>query len=256
MSNRCGHNPDQLRTCDLARRGKRGQPPLIGRISARLNWAVGNPGLLKALHNLNSSGRRKRSERVEVCISVMQYLVTKWLDLATRRCARPGNKHGRPIQDYLAAPTAAHLASRISREGSWKGSAPLTVERVHLALQDLEAAGYITRLKQTRTMMDSGSWVGHPKIISMCRQFFEDLGGRKLWREIRAKGKERFGKMQGKWQHIMERAGTGMEALKTDLADYLNPGLVLSPGQVAMYHQQAPPGKPILFREIRFIRGA
>lgn len=252
MSNRCGHDPDNPRHCDIIRRGKRGQPPLLGRLSARLSWSLGNESLLKKLHQLNPSGRKKRTERLEVCVSVAQYLVAHWMDLATRRCARPGAKHGQQVQDFLEAPTAAHLAASISKKGAWRGTGRLTTERVYLALQDLQQAGYISRTKQARTKMASGSWCSHPKIISFTRSFFEDLGGRKLWREIRAKGKERWQKMQTRWEQVLE--GVDYFSVKKEIAEYLKPGLILSPGQAYQYRKQSPPKNPKLFSQIRFTR--
>lgn len=192
MSNRCGHKKNKFRLCDTVKRGRGGQPRVLGVISGKLSRAATDRRVLKDLQyhsgELSWVRRGRRSEIREVAIAVMQYLSANWLQLETCRCAVPGT-------EFLECPDANHIRLKIQASPDWKGSR-LSIGRVYSALNLLEKAGYIRRSAQKREQLANGLWIGSPKIIRFTKFFFHELGGKRLWRWVRHSGSLKLAKMR------------------------------------------------------------
>lgn len=235
MGNRCGHDPTKLRRCDIVRRGKGGAPQILGIISGHLNDAVKNRSKLKAWHNQNPSGRGRRSEAREAMVSVLQLLIANWFQLETRRCARPG-------LEYLEVPDIRHIALKISASKDWTGTRRMTVGRVQAIMSSLVEAGYITRSKQIRKQQATGEWIAAPKITTFTKQFFQDLGGKRLWRTVMKFGADKIKSICKYLDDIQFRPFWHVDRR---LAHYLNPGQVYSPRQAFMFRKERPPDLPM-----------
>lgn len=222
--NRCDHNPRALRLCDIVRRGKGGHPQLLGVISSYLVHAGRDRGKLPALAKLNASGRRKRTERYETILAVCGFLTARWFQPDTRRCVMA-------TEQFLEVPDVTYIAGEISRSAEWKGKARLSPARVYDAIGDLEAAGYVKRSRQAREPIEDGRWIARPKILAFTKQFFLDLGGKRLWQSVRVKGRRLVQDLRA---HLAFKLGT-VKAAAAALAHYLNPGRLLSPGQAREY---------------------
>lgn len=235
--NRCGHNPQRPRLCDLSRRGKGGHPPIIGVISSLLTRSYADRTLLSTWHRLNPSGRRRRSERREVMTSLAQYLFAQWFQVETRRCATPGGF-------FLQVPDIAHLARRIARSDEWGGQR-LSVGRITAVFSEWEKSGYITSHQQ-REQKPSGEWVAAPAIRTFTKKFFVELGGQRLWNAVKKSGARKLKKIQAY-----------IDAQGIRLRDYLRPGKPVSPRTAnrLRVHQGNPPQfpfhrrKPVIDRE-------
>lgn len=235
MGNRCDHDKDALRLCDVVRRGKGGAPQVLGVISAYLSQAAYSPARLRQWHKLNPSGRGRRSEAREAAIAVLQFLTAHWLQLDTRRCAMPGS-------DYLEAPDVRHIARRISESPAWAGKKALSVGRVWAAIGSLVKAGYLKRSKQIREQAGTGEWRAFPKITALTKYFFQELGGDSLWQSVKKAGAEKIRLMRAS---IALQSDTGAD-VSLRLAQYLNPGKIFSPRQAHQHTKGAPPDRPHL----------
>ena len=249
MSNRCGHNRKRLRLCDTVRRGQGGQPRVLGIISAYLTNAATNPGRLQAWqYHHRGLRRRRRSEAREATIATLQFLVANWLQLETRRCAMPG-------MDYMETPDVHYMARAISRSPDWSGSR-LSPGRIFAALRSLVDAGYVTRSEQPKEQYRDGCWRAGPKITTFTRKFFQDLGGKRLWRLVVKSGRLKLEKMKHRLQAAVAIPG---EDIRQVLGRYLNPDGVVTP-RVARWLRQlrppdAPPDRPHLVRKPEFAKG-
>lgn len=230
MGNRCGHDRSKLRRCDIVRRGKGGQPRVLGIISGRLNEAATRCTRLRTWHRHERSQRRRRSESREAGIAVVQFLIANWFQLETRRCAMPGT-------DFLECPDVKFMARAISRSPDWQGSR-LSVGRIYAALGSLVEAGYITRSKQKREQVAGGSWIASPKITSFTKKFFIELGGKRLWRAVLKSGQLKLAKIR----HRLASTLTPGEDPRRALGDYLAPPDVVSPKRARWLNQIRPPG--------------
>ena len=246
MSNRCGHNKKKFRFCDLVKRGKGGQPRVLGIISAQLADAAKKRSRLKAwqFHQPTAGqiARGRRSESREAGIAVLQFLTGKWLQLETRRCAMPGT-------EFLECPDVNYLANAISKSPDWQGKR-LSKGRIYGALKSLCDAGYITRSKQKREQTAGGLWIASPKITTFTKKFFLDLGGKRLWRLVLKTGKLKLDKMR----HRLAKAIIGNDPRA--LGDYLSPRDVVSPKRARFLRQIRPPNwsddRPHLPAKIQF----
>jgi len=233
MGNRCDHDKDSLRLCDIVKRGKGGAPQVLGVISGYLNSAAFSGSRLQSWHNMNPSGRGRRSEAREAAIAVLQFLTANWLQLDTRRCAMPGS-------EYLEAPDVRHIARKISESPAWAGKAPLSVGRVWAAIGSLTKAGYLKRSKQVREQTETGEWRAFPKITALTKHFFIELGGQKLWKSVKQAGTERIARMRVR----LVLSSDTLADVNLRLAKYLNPGKILSPRQAYKHNKGAPPDRP------------
>ncbi len=235
MGNRCDHDKDALRLCDVVRRGKGGAPQVLGVISAYLGQAAYSPGRLQKWHQQNPSGRGRRSEAREATMAVLQFLTANWLQLDTRRCAMPGSA-------YIEAPDVRHIARRISESPAWAGKKPVSSGRVWAAIGSLVKAGYLKRSKQVREQAPTGEWRAFPKITALTKFFFQQLGGDSLWQSVKKAGAAKIRLMRAS---IALRSDCASE-VSLRLAQYLNPGRILSPRQAHQYNKGAPPERPHL----------
>lgn len=232
--NRCDHNKKKFKLCDVVKRGKGGQPQVLGIISAKLSEVAKHRVGLKAWnYHRNPLGnvyRGRRSESREAGIAVLQFLTANWLQLETRRCAMPGT-------EYLECPDVEYLSRVISRSPEWRGSR-LSPGRIHAALNSLAEAGYICRSKQKRERLANGLWISSPKIISFTKKFFLELGGKRLWKLVLDTGKVKMDKIK---QRLAKTLLPG-ENLGRYLASYMAPGDVVSPKQARWLRRIRPPG--------------
>lgn len=182
--NRCGHDPANFRHCDVVKRGRGGQAPLLGVISAYVGQAAHSKERMKAWHRLNKTGRGRRSEIREAMAAVIQFLFAKEYQLDTRRCAKRE-------KGYFKAPDADLIARQISQSKEWEGRPPLSVARVRAVLADFQKVGYIELSHQQRRQKATGEWQSAPKVIQFTKLFFLELGGRKLWSRVARTAKER-----------------------------------------------------------------
>ena len=235
MANRCDHDKHSLRLCDVVKRGRRGAPQVLGVISGYLNTAAYSRSRLSTWHKLNPSGRGRRSEAREAAIAVLQFLTANWLQLDTRRCAMPGS-------DYLEAPDVRHIARKISESPAWAGKKPLSVGRVWAAIGSLTRAGYLKRSKQVREQSPTGEWRAFPKITALTKHFFIELGGENLWKSVKKAGSDKIRVMRVR----IVLASDTLADVNLRLAQYLNPGRILSPRQAYQYNKGAPPSRPHL----------
>lgn len=244
MSNRCGHNRDKLRLCDIVSRGKGGQPRVLGIISARLSKVATRRARLKSWDYHSDSRRFRRSESRESTIAVLQFLIANWFQLETRRCAMPGT-------DFLECPDVGYLARAISKSPDWRGSR-LSVGRVYAALKSLVDAGYITRSKQKRQQLPNGSWISAPKITTFTRKFFLELGGKRLWRSVVHSGRLKLAKIR----HRIKNTVMPGQDPRHALGEYLNPPDLVSPKRARFLNRIRPPGwsenRPHLPRQFKF----
>lgn len=215
--NRCGHNPQQPRFCDLARRGKGGHPPIIGLITSLLARCYGDRSLLASWQKLNPSGRRRRSEHREAMASLGQYMFTQWFQLETRRCATPGAY-------FLQVPEIKHLAGKIAQAPEWKGH-KFSHGRIAAVFSGWAKAGYITS-HQARKQKPTGEWEAAPAIRTFTKKFFMELGGQRLWNAVKKAGAHKLQKIQ---KYIDTQSIT--------LREYLNPGPPVSPRKVNQLRQ-------------------
>lgn len=229
MSNRCGHNRSKFRLCDIVRRGKGGQPRVLGMISGFLNDAARKRSRLTSWHFPDSHQRGRRSESREAGIAVLQFLTANWLQLETRRCAMPGT-------DYLECPDVHYLARAISRSPEWQGT-KLSKGRIYAALRSLCEAGYISRSKQKREQLANGSWIAGPKITTFTKKFFLELGGKNLWRAVLKTGKLKLDKIR---QRLAKTLYPGEDPRRA-LGDYLAPRDVVSPKRARWLNSIRPP---------------
>lgn len=234
MGNRCDHDKDALRLCDIVKRGKGGAPQVLGVISGYLNRAAHGAGL-RTWHRMNPSGRGRRSEAREAAMAVLQFLTANWLQLDTRRCAMPGS-------DYLEAPDVKHIARRISESPAWIGKKPLSTGRVWDAIGSLTRAGYLKRSKQVREQAATGEWRAFPKITALTKHFFIELGGDNLWKSVKKAGAAKIQMMRARLVLASDTASD----VNLRLAQYLNPGRILSPRQAHQHNKGAPPDRPHL----------
>lgn len=177
MGNRCGHNANHLRFCDLAKRGKGGQHQIIGVVSAWVGKSALLKGGLPSWHKLNKSGRRRRSEAREAMASVVQFLFAKEFQLDSKRCAKSKGS-------YHQAPDIELVAKQISGSGHWSKDSPLSEARARSVIRDFLKCGYIKLSHQQKQQRSTGEWVSSPKVITFTKQFFVELGGKKLWKQI------------------------------------------------------------------------
>ena len=183
--NRCGHDPNQLRFCDVVKRGKGGAPQVLGIVSGLLGKAARFRSSLKSWQTMNESGKRRRSEKREAMAAVIQYLIATDFDLSTRRCARR-------VGDNWVAPDADLIAKGISKTRAWAGKKRLSRARVWSILREFAKCGYITLGKQYKSQDGNGSWVSSPKVITFTQKFFKELGGRRLWQQVKRLGVDRI----------------------------------------------------------------
>ncbi|PCJ22522.1 MAG: hypothetical protein COA96_14125 [SAR86 cluster bacterium] len=235
MGNRCGHDRTKLRLCDIVKRGKGGAPPILGIVSGYLNDAAKSRKRLKSWHQLNASGRGRRSEAREAMATVLQFLISEWFQLETRRCARPGF-------EYLEVPDVRHIALKISLSKDWKGTRRMTVGRVQAVIHDLVELGYITRSKQIRKQQPTGEWIAAPKITTFTKKFFLELDGRRLWNTIKKYGERKIRNIEKYLDDVNFRP---FWPTARRLAHYLNPGHVYSPRQAYHFKQEKPPDLPM-----------
>lgn len=215
--NRCGHDPQRPRFCDLARRGKGGHPPIIGIITSLLARCYADRTLLPSWQKLNPSGRRRRSEHREAMSSLGQYLFAQWFQIETRRCATPGAY-------FLQVPDVAHLAAKIAQAPEWKGH-KFSHGRIAAVFAGWSKAGYITS-HQVREQEKSGEWRAAPAIRTFTKKFFVELGGQRLWNAVKKAGAHKLKKIQ----NYIETQGI-------TLRDYLRPGRPVSPRKVHQLRQ-------------------
>jgi len=226
--NRCGHSPDRQQSVSpMLRRGKGGHPPIIGRIVARVEKLTDNRSILSSWQELNSSGRRRRTEmRISAFPSVVNFLLINWFDLATRRCATPGDSG-----DYLQVPDNRHIQLKINELPDWK-DAPISIDRVKKVIHDLKRAGYISKRKQKREQKPSGEWVFTPAVRAFTKKFFLELGGQSLWDLVILEGKRKA----EIWAEKAKKAGK-------KLKKFLKPRRILPPKLVKLFKRKGA-GKP------------
>ncbi|NIB44716.1 hypothetical protein HBA55_34370 [Pseudomaricurvus alkylphenolicus] len=218
--NRCGHNPASLRLCDVAKRGRGGQAPVISTISSYLGQAAKFRNRLKTWQNMNGNGRGRRSEIREAMAAVMQFLIAKEFQLDSRRCAK--KKDG-----YHQAIDAELIAIQISRSASWKGRPPMSVGRVRAVITEFKQCGYIELSHQQKRQLPNGLWQSSPKVIQFTKRFFLELGGRKLWRSIAKIGMDRAEKLLDRYRRLDEETASAM------MAGYFKLTRIFSPRQAA-----------------------
>lgn len=209
--NRCGHDKMKPRFCDIVRQGKGGHPPVLGRVVKLLGKAYFNRNMLSSWQNSNPSGRLKRSEKRETALSLGQFLFTKWVQLDTRRCAVSGG-------DYLQVPNVYHIARSISQKG-WNDE-KLSCGRINDVFAEWNKVGYITS-KQKRVKKENGKWSASPAIRTFTKKFFLELGGQKLWDDVRKAGVRKLKKLQA----FADEAGM-------PLKEYLSPDWIVTPFMV------------------------
>ncbi|WP_346840145.1 hypothetical protein [Microbulbifer sp. SAOS-129_SWC] len=223
MGNRCGHNRDQLRFCDLAKRGRGGQPQVIGVVCAYLREAATKMNRLTSWQQMNESGRQRRSESRERMASTAQGLFSREYQIDSRRCARV-------TPEGHVAPDMRLVALDISRKGkAWKG-APMSEARVRMTVREFVACGYIKLSHQQRRQMATGEWQASPKIITFTKKFFVELGGKGLWKKVLKASSDRAAQLLCKFQQDAEA-----------LARYFRIDRIFSPGQHRR-QRGAPPG--------------
>lgn len=230
MGNRCGHDRRNLRLCDVVRRGRGGQPQILGIVSAYLNHASRDRRKLRDWNTLNPSGRRRRTEQLEATLAVLQYLTANWLQVDTRRCVTLD-------VDHMTAPDVKHLARKISESPDWQCRTPLSAGRVSKALNDLVRAGYLARSKQVREQAPTGEWKAAPKITCFTKKLFMHLGGQRLWTAIRKKGQFRMNQVRLK----MKKHFPSWQDVNQALKEKLNPGRICSPREAWRTRQARPP---------------
>lgn len=219
LGNRCGHNPAALRTCDVVKRGRGGQHQVLGIVSAYLGQAAKQQkARLKTWHNMNESGRSRRSEIREAMASVTQFLFAKEYQLDSRRCAKREGKIIKCVDIEL-------VAKQISQSKKWNQGEQLSEARARSVIRDFKRCGYITLSKQQRTQRQTGEWQASPKVITFTKLFFLELGGKKLWRKIQKVSTERVNIFKS---HLSDDVKE--QAIK--LAEYFKLNCVLSPRQI------------------------
>ena len=175
MSNRCNHDRRNLRTCDIAKRGKGGQPVIIGLINALVTKSMKSRKGLDSWHGMNGNGCGRRSEMREAAASTLQYLFAKDYHLETGRCSRfASGVHVAPHAEFIAADISRNWGDRMS------------VWRVRSVIRDFVACGYVKLSHQQRNRSASGQWRASPKVIHFTKKFFIELGGKGLWRKLKA----------------------------------------------------------------------
>lgn len=224
--NRCGHNPAQLRTCDVVKRGRGGQSPLLGMISAYVGKAATLRSRLSKWNGMTS--RKRRSEAREAMAAVIQFLIAKEFQLDSRRCAKPQ-------QGFTKCIDAELMAKQISRSKHWANKPPLSVARVRAIIKQFERCGYITLSKQQKRQKATGEWQSSPRVIQFTKAFFIDLGGKKLWRKVQAEGEQRTDRLLLKLKLKLKDEA---EAL-VSLSKHFKIGTIVSPRQLANGPPQA-----------------
>lgn len=214
MGNRCGHNRSSLRLCDVVKRGKGGQAPILGIISAYVGRSALLKGGLKSWHTQNKTGRQRRSEAREAMASVVQFLFAKEFQIDSRRCAKSKGAYHQAVDMEL-------VAKQISISGNWSRDAGLSEARVRSVVRDFQKCGYIKLSKQQKRQLDTGEWISSPKVITFTKEFFLELGGKKLWRKLMKLSKERAALIAAKL------ACAGSKTIK----QYYELGFVVSPRQ-------------------------
>ncbi|PCJ11959.1 MAG: hypothetical protein COB04_18455 [Gammaproteobacteria bacterium] len=220
MGNRCDHDRKNLRLCDLAKRGKGGQHPIIGIVSGYVSQAATRRNRLTAWQRLNKTGRKRRSEAREAMAAVVQFLFAKEYQLDSRRCAK---REG----GYHKAVDADLIARQISQTKAWAGKAKMSEARVRAVIGDLVRCGYVTLSKQTKRQLPTGEWQSSPKVIQFTKAFFVDLGGKKLWKRVLKTAQERSVAIGDKYRAI--DPSTAAQRLN----DYFRLSQVFSPRQAA-----------------------
>ena len=224
--NRCGHNPASLRLCDVVKKGKGGQHAILGIMSAYLGHAAKFRNRLKTWQRMNSTGRRRRSEAREAMAAVMQYLIAKDFQIDSRRCAF------RMENGVHRAPDARLIALEISRSKAWTGKPALSEARVRAIITEFRHCGYLTLSTQHKRQRPTGEWESSPKVIQFTKQFFLELGGRKLWLKIKKLGQERTDAKLKYFLSLDESTAAPM------MAAYYRLSAIFSPGQ----SKRLPPG--------------
>lgn len=207
--NRCGHDPHNPRFCDVANRGKGGQPGVIGLISSLLQDAFIDRSVLNAWQEMNESGRKRRTESIESMVSVTQFMIAKWFQLETRRCASPGF-------DFLTVPDVAHIRNQINETSDW-ASGYISEDRINTVFSEFNRCGYITS-KQVHSKKADGTWKATPAIRTFTKKFFVELGGESLWKKIRKAGQDKVLKIK----EFADRVGMKLNEL-------LSPGWIVPP---------------------------
>ena len=222
--NRCGHNKNEFRGCDIARRGKGGQPQLIGILSARINMAAHNEGILSTWHRMNKH-RSRRSEIREAMEAVLQLLLSEWFQLDSRSC-------GRRQGDTLRVPDADLIAKQINKTDQWKHRPPMSVWRVRAIIKQFEQCGYFKLSKQRKFQHDTGEWESGPKLITLTKKFFMELGGKHLWENIRQASSERIKSL------MLQFIAQGFDNPRRALQRAFKPLFIRTPRQIK---HRAPP---------------
>lgn len=209
------------------RRGKSGQPPVLGIVSGYLTQAAKFRSRLNTWQRLNPSGRRRRSESREAMAAVIQFLIAREFQLDSRRCAR------RKV-DYHQAIDCDLMARQISDTPAWRGRPPISTARIRAVLRDFKQCGYLKLSHQQRTQRTTGEWIASPKVITLTKTFFLELGGKKLWRKIAREGRARVDRLVTRFQ----RAGADPVQ---QLQGYFRLSRILSPRQA----RERPPDRPV-----------
>jgi len=156
--NRCGHLPEAPRFYDRPKNHKR-RPSILETGIRVLESAYHLPKkFLEKFINLNSSNRRKRSERREAVCSVSQVLL-HYLDLETLHAG-----FFDVVRNRFVGLDLNFIANK----------AGITVIRAKRAIADLVKAGYISLTRQF-DKKDDGTFKGIPSIRQISVQFFIDL---------------------------------------------------------------------------------
>ncbi len=174
---------------------------------------------------MNPSGRRRTEVRQDAGPTVAQFMVLAWMDVGTRRCATPQG-------GFLECPDAQHIANRINQSPAWR-SRPISLGRVKAMLQEFTRCGYLTG-KQLKHRDEHGNWRSAPALRTFTRQFFLELGGPRLWEQLRTEGKQKI----KRWRAAALQAGV-------TLKDFLNPGEILKPAAARLAKLSRRMRKPI-----------
>lgn len=220
--NRCGHDPQHPRFCDIVTRGAQGQPGVLGLVSALLQKTYSEKRVLRTWQNMNESGRKRRTEAVEAMVTVIQFMVAKWFQLETRRCAAPGF-------EFLTVPDVSHIRNQINETRDWQNGY-LSEDRITTVFSEFAKCGYITS-HQLRKKKADGRWQATPALRTFTKKFFLELGGENLWGKIRKAGQKKVQRMKD----VAAKLG-----LK--LNEMLSPGWIVPPyiARKLQKHKQKP----------------
>ncbi len=178
-------------------------------MSSLLQDAFKTRVILKTWQDMNRSGRKRRTESIEAMVSVTQFMIGKWFQLETRRCAAPGF-------DFLTVPDVAHIRNKINETSHW-ASGYISEDRINTVFSEFKQCGYITS-KQVHAKKADGTWKATPAIRTFTKKFFIELGGDSLWKKIRKAGQDKVLKLKAFADQV------GMK-----LNELLSPGWIIPP---------------------------